>query len=337
MTAPNRSPHADPLDPVARRATDQIDPYALIERAERLLNSEPHDAVVFALRAQSVARARTADSLMARAHFVAGAALMQVGDWSGAIRQLSQAEHVYRAQHDVAAQCKVIIQLAAACCELGEYGDALDGFAQAQKLARQNSDTVAARRALVQQSAVHTMLGDFEAARDSLRSALELPSGSAADEGLVVFQFGQVDANEGLRAALAGDATTVAKCMADAEEHFEVALELLAGTIGSRERDQRAHATRRRALLARQVQGRAGGSARRGRGGRAGGLQVARSAGATRVRLPARRRGPRAGRARHPRTGDDAGRGTRRPAAAGRHVRTAVGAVRSARASSSRR
>ncbi|HET9024829.1 MAG TPA: diguanylate cyclase [Burkholderiaceae bacterium] len=230
MTAANRSSHADPVDPVARRATDQIDPYALIERAERLLNSEPHDAVVFALRAQSVARARTADSLMARAHFVAGAALMQVGDWSGAIRQLSQAEHVYRAQNDVAAQCKVIIQLAAACCELGEYGDALDGFAQAQKLARQNSDTVAARRALVQQSAVHTMLGDFEAARDSLRSALELPSGSAADEGLVVFQFGQVDANEGLRAALAGDATTVAKCMGDAEEHFEVALELLAGT-----------------------------------------------------------------------------------------------------------
>jgi diguanylate cyclase (GGDEF)-like protein len=230
MSAGTLPPHADPLDPVARRATDQIDPYALIERAERLLNTEPHDAVVFALRAQSVARARTADALMARAHFVAGAALMQVGDWSGAIRQLSQAEHVYRAQNDITAQCKVITQLATACCELGEYGEALDGFAQAQKLARQNNDAGAARRALVHQAAVHTMLGDFEAARESLRSALELPSGSAADEGLVVLQFGLVDANEGLRAALAGDADTVTRRMADAEEHFEVALELLSGT-----------------------------------------------------------------------------------------------------------
>jgi len=77
---------------------------------------------------------------------------------------------------------------------------------------------------------VHTMLGDFEAARQSLRAALELPSGSAADEGLVVLQFGQVDAAEGLRAALAGDAAGVARCMADAEEHFEVAVELLAST-----------------------------------------------------------------------------------------------------------
>jgi diguanylate cyclase (GGDEF)-like protein len=218
------------FDPVARRATDQIDPYALIERAERLLNTEPHDAVVFALRAQSVSRARNADALMARAHFVAGAALMQVGDWSGAIRQLSQAEHVYREQNDITAQCRVITQLASACCELGEYGEALDGFAQAQKLARQNQDPAAARRALVHQSTVHTMLGDFEAARESLRSALELPSGSAADEGLVVLQFGQVDANEGLRAALAGDAATVMRRMAEAEEHFEVALELLTGT-----------------------------------------------------------------------------------------------------------
>lgn len=229
----NQRPDAlpgDSLDPVARRATDQIDPYALIERAERLLNTEPHDAVVFALRAQSVARARTADTLMARAHFVAGAALMQVGDWSGAIRQLSQAEHVYRSQNDVTAQCRVITQLATACCELGEYGEALDGFAQAQKLARQSQDAAAARRALVHQSTVHTMLGDFEAARESLRSALELPSGSAADEGLVVLQFGQVDANEGLRAALAGDAATVTRRMAEAEEHFEVALELLSGT-----------------------------------------------------------------------------------------------------------
>jgi diguanylate cyclase (GGDEF)-like protein len=230
MSASIHPLHPDPYDPAARRATDQIDPYALIERAERLLNTEPHDAVVFALRAQSVARARTADALMARAHFVAGAALMQVGDWSGAIRQLSQAEHVYRAQSDVAAQCRVLTQLAAACCELGEYGEALDGFAQVQKLARQNNDPAAARRALVQQSAVHTMLGDFEAARESLRSALELPSGSAADEGLVVLQFGLVDANEGLRASLAGDAPTVARRMADAVEHFEVALELLSGT-----------------------------------------------------------------------------------------------------------
>jgi diguanylate cyclase (GGDEF)-like protein len=230
MTSSVQPGQADPLDPAARRATDQIDPYALIERAERLLNTEPHDAVVFALRAQSVARARTADTLMARAHFVAGAALMQVGDWSGAIRQLSQAEQVYRAQNDVAAQCRVITQLASACCELGEYGEALDGFAQAQKLARQNHDAASVRRALVHQSAVHTMLGDFEAARESLRSALELPSGSAADEGLVVLQFGLVDANEGLRAALAGDGATVTRRMAEAEEHFEVALELLSGT-----------------------------------------------------------------------------------------------------------
>jgi hypothetical protein len=54
----------------ARRATDQIDPHALIDRAEGLLNTDPHDAVVFALRAQSVARARGAEALMARAHYV---------------------------------------------------------------------------------------------------------------------------------------------------------------------------------------------------------------------------------------------------------------------------
>lgn len=217
-------------DSATRRATDQIDPYALIERAEKLINTEPHDAVVFALRAQSVARARTADGLMARAHFIAGSALMQVGDWSGAIRQLSQAEQVYRAQDDIPAQCRVNTQLASACCELGEYGEALDGFAQVQKLARQHNDHAGARRALVHQSTVHTMLGDFEAARESLKSALELPSGSAADEGTVVLQFGLVDANEGLRAALAGDADTVARRMADAEEHFEVAFEVLSGT-----------------------------------------------------------------------------------------------------------
>jgi diguanylate cyclase (GGDEF)-like protein len=230
MTASRRSRPAETIDPVARRATDQIDPYALIERAERLLNSEPHDAVAFALRAQGVARARAADTLMARAHYVAGAALMQVGDWSGAIRQLSQAEHIYRTQDDVPSQCKVLIQLAVACCELGEYGEALDGFAQVQRLARQNDDAAAARRALVQQSTVHTMLGDFEAARDSLRAARELTSGASADEGLVALQFGLVDAAEGLRAVLAGDAAEVARCMADADQHFERALELLAGS-----------------------------------------------------------------------------------------------------------
>ncbi|MDQ3215001.1 MAG: diguanylate cyclase [Pseudomonadota bacterium] len=230
---------SEPLEPVdamsahdsaARRATDQIDPYALIERAEKLINTEPHDAVVFALRAQSVARARTADGLMARAHFIAGSALMQVGDWSGAIRQLSQAELVYRTQQDVASQGKVNILLASACCELGEYGEALDGFAEVQKLARQHQDYAGVRRALVHQSTVHTILGDFEAARESLKSALELPSGTAADEGMVVLQSGLVDASEGLRAALAGDGDTVMRRMADAEDHFVVALELLTGS-----------------------------------------------------------------------------------------------------------
>jgi diguanylate cyclase (GGDEF)-like protein len=214
----------------ARRATDQIDPQALIDRAERLLNTDPHDAVVFALRAQSVARARGAEALMARAHFVAGAALAQTGDWSGAIRQLSHAEHIYRAANDVRAQCQVILQLAAACGELGEYPEALDGFAQAERLARAMGDHATVRRALVQTSAVHISLGDFAAARECLRSALELPSGTAADEGLVVLQFGLVDVNEGLKAALAGDAATVSRRMAEGEEHFDVALELLAGT-----------------------------------------------------------------------------------------------------------
>jgi diguanylate cyclase (GGDEF)-like protein len=214
----------------ARRATDQIDPHALIDRAEGLLNTDPHDAVVFALRAQSVARARGAEALMARAHYVVGAALAQTGDWSGAIRQLSHAEHIYRAQNDITAQCQVIMQLAAACSELGEYPEALDGFSQAERLARQHQDHAAVRRALVQTSSVHTVLGDFSAARECLRSALELPSGSAADEGMVVLQFGLVDVNEGLRAALAGDAATVARRMADGEEHFDVAVELLSGT-----------------------------------------------------------------------------------------------------------
>ena len=71
------------------------------------------------------------------------------------------------------------------------------------------------------------MLGDFDAARDSLRSSLELPSGSTADEGMVVLHHGLVDANEGLRAALAGDGAIVMRCMADAEDHFVMALELL--------------------------------------------------------------------------------------------------------------
>lgn len=214
----------------ARRATDQIDPLALVERAEGLLNTDPHDAVVFALRAQSVARARNAESLIARAHYVAGAALMQTGDWSGAIRQLSHAEHIYRAQNDVASECRVITQLASACAELGEYSDALDGFNQAERLGRQHGDHAAVRRALVHTSGVHIMLGDFAAARESLREALELPSGSAADEGLVVLQFGVVDVSEALRAALGGDAAMVARRMAEGEEHFEVALELLEGT-----------------------------------------------------------------------------------------------------------
>jgi diguanylate cyclase (GGDEF)-like protein len=185
---------------------------------------------VFALRAQNVARARTAETLMARAHFVAGSALMQVGDWSGATRQLSQAEQVYRAQDDFVAQSRVNILLATACCELGEYGEALDGFAEVQKLARQHNDHAGVRLALVHQSTVHMMLGDFDAARDSLRSSLELPSGSTADEGMVVLHHGLVDANEGLRAALAGDGAIVMRCMADAEDHFVMALELLSGS-----------------------------------------------------------------------------------------------------------
>ena len=217
-------------EPIARRVTDQIDPYALIDRAERLLSTDPHDAVMFALRAQSVARARGAETLIARAHYVAGAALTQTGDWSGAIRQLSHAEHIYRAQNDAAAQCQVIMQLAAACTELGEYPEALDGFAQAERLARQHRDHAAVRKALVQTSGLHTVLGDFAAARECLRSALELPSGTAADEAMVVLQFGLVDVNEGLKAALAGDAATVSRRMAEGEEHFDVALELLSGT-----------------------------------------------------------------------------------------------------------
>jgi hypothetical protein len=47
---------------------------------------------------------------------------------------------------------------------------------------------------------------------------------------MVVLQFGLVDVNEGLKAALAGDAQTVTRRMAEGEEHFDVALELLSGT-----------------------------------------------------------------------------------------------------------
>ena len=246
---PSISADALGSEPTARRVTDQIDPYALIDRAERLLNTNPHDAVMFALRAQSVARARGAEALMARAHYVVGAALAQTGDWSGAIRQLSHAEHIYRAQNDIASQCQVIMQLAAACSELGEYPEALDGFAQAERLARQHRDHAAVRRALVQTSSVHTVLGDFTAARECLRSALELPSGTAADEGMVVLQFGLVDVNEGLKAALAGDAQTVTRRMAEGEEHFDVALELLSGTTDLSTADRGAHAARRGPLL----------------------------------------------------------------------------------------
>jgi diguanylate cyclase (GGDEF)-like protein len=146
------------------------------------------------------------------------------------MRQLSQAQRFYTAQKDFGAQCKVLTQLAVACCELGEYSEALDGFGQALALAREHGENAAARRALVHQSTVYTALGDFGAARASLRSALELPSGSTADEGVVIMQFGQVDASEGLRAAMAGNAAAVATRMAEAAEHFEVALELLEGT-----------------------------------------------------------------------------------------------------------
>jgi tetratricopeptide (TPR) repeat protein len=169
---------------------------------------------------------------------------MQVGDWSGAIRQLSQAEQVYRAQDDIGAQCRVITQLASACCELGEYGEALDGFAQAQKLARQHNDHAAARRALVHQSNVHTMLGDFEAARESLRSALELPSGSAADEGLVVLHFGMVDR---ARACALRLPATPRRSRAHGGGGGALrgrAYELLAGTSRPRERNRCAHPAR---------------------------------------------------------------------------------------------
>ena len=74
-------------------------------------------------------------------------------------------EQVYRAQDDIAAQCRVNILLSTACCELGEYGEALDGFAEVQKVARQHQDHAGVRLALVHQSTVHMMLGDFDAAR----------------------------------------------------------------------------------------------------------------------------------------------------------------------------
>jgi len=214
----------------ARRVTDQIDPYALIDRAERLLDTDPRDAVMFALRAQSVARARGAAALMARAHYVAGAALTASGDWSGAIRQLGHAEHIYSTQNDVASQCRVILQRAAASTELGEHADALDALAEAERLARRHGDHGAVRRALMQFSELHALLGDYSAARECVSAALELPSGTAADEAIVALHFGLVDAQQGLRGALASDAAGVARCMAGAEQHFNVALELLAGS-----------------------------------------------------------------------------------------------------------
>lgn len=214
----------------ARRVTDQIDPYALIDRAERLLDTDPRDAVMFALRAQSVARARGAAALMARAHYVAGAALTASGDWSGAIRQLAHAEHIYGTQSDAASQCRVILQRAAASTELGEHAEALDALAEAERLARRHRDHGTVRRALMQFAELHALLGDYSAARECVRAALELPSGAAADEAIVALHFGLVDAQQGLRAALAGDAPGVARCMAGAEQHFNVALELLAGS-----------------------------------------------------------------------------------------------------------
>ncbi len=138
---PDAASDAAPGDRGARRVTDQIDPYALIDRAERLLDTDPRDAVMFALRAQSVARARGAVALMARAHYVAGAALTAGGDWSGAIRQLAHAEQIYSAQGDVASQCRVILQRAAACTELGEHAEALDALSDAERLARRQATT----------------------------------------------------------------------------------------------------------------------------------------------------------------------------------------------------
>lgn len=214
----------------ARRVTDQIDPYALIDRAERLLDTDPRDAVMFALRAQSVARARGAAALTARAHYVAGAALTAGGDWSGAIRQLAHAEQIYGTQGDVASQCRVILQRAAACTELGEHAEALDALADAERLARRQRDHGAVRQALLQSADLHALLVDYSAARECVRAALELPSGTGADEAGVAQHFGLIDAQEGLRAALVGDAATVTRCMADAEQHFSVALELLAGS-----------------------------------------------------------------------------------------------------------
>ncbi len=77
---------------------------------------------------------------------------------------------------------------------------------------------------------LHALLGDYSAARECVRSALELPSGTGADEAEVALHFGLVDAQQSLRAALAGDSATVARCMTEAEQHFNVALDLLAGS-----------------------------------------------------------------------------------------------------------
>ena len=234
----------------ARRVTDQIDPYALIDRAERLLNTNPHDAVMFALRAQSVARARGAEALMARAHYVAGAALAQTGDWSGAIRQLCACgAHLPRAERH-----RLAVPGHHAACRRLQRTRRVPGGARRLRAGR-TAGTPASRPrgraagAGADFSASTPVLGDFTAARECLRSALELPSGTAADEGMVVLQFGLVDVNEGLTAALAGDAQTVSRRMAEGEEHFDVALELLSGTTDLSTAIAATHTARRGPLL----------------------------------------------------------------------------------------
>ncbi len=144
-------------------------------------------------------------------------------------------------------------------------------------------------------------------------------------------QFGQVDASEGLRAAMAGNAATVATRMADAAEHFEVALELLEGT------SDRANAIAARILL---------GSARCWLGRFKEGLDdlTAAADDAARGGFTLREVQARlelgyhlvaAGRDKEGMAtlaaGHAAGRGTRRPAATRRRARAAVGALRGAR------
>jgi hypothetical protein len=187
--------HAVPeeVDPVARRSTDQIDPYALIERAERLLNTEPHDAVVFALRAQSVARARTADGLMARAHSLqigADAGRRLVGCDSPVVTGGAGLSRAGRHRRPVPRHHA----LASACCELGEYGGAgrLRAGAEAGAAAQRSR-----RRAVRRSSVERTRCWDFEAARESLRSALELRQLGRRRRARRP-AFGMVDSSEGL-------------------------------------------------------------------------------------------------------------------------------------------